>query len=232
MNGTPSAAVISFSVPATSICSCSDSTTHGPAIRNRGCSSPASKPQSFMRTALAVCRPRLAGARLVRERGADERLEERMAAPRRRLELGVELDADEPRVHARAAARSISVSFSRCVIAEITRPASVQPVEVLLVGLVAVAVPLGHARCRRSRCASVPGLTSELCAPRRIVPPRSECAVALLDACRRGRPIRRSARSPGARRGDRTRCCWRPARPAMWRAYSIVATCMPRQMPR
>ena len=48
MKGMPSAEVISFSVPAVSICSCSDSTTQGPAIRKKGWSSPTSNPQSFM----------------------------------------------------------------------------------------------------------------------------------------------------------------------------------------
>ena len=44
----PSRAVISFSWPATSSCSCSLSTTQGPAIRNSGRSRPTSKPQSCM----------------------------------------------------------------------------------------------------------------------------------------------------------------------------------------
>ncbi len=43
--------VISFSWPATSSCSCSDSITHGPAIRNSGWSRPTSNPHSFMPTA-------------------------------------------------------------------------------------------------------------------------------------------------------------------------------------
>ncbi len=45
----PRRPVISFSLPATSSCSCIDSMTQGPAIRNSGWSRPASKPQSFMR---------------------------------------------------------------------------------------------------------------------------------------------------------------------------------------
>ena len=44
----PSRPVISLSRPATSSCSCSDSITQGPAIRNRGWSRPTSNPQSFM----------------------------------------------------------------------------------------------------------------------------------------------------------------------------------------
>src|SRR6185369_7085013 len=48
MKGMPSSAVISFSCPATSICSCSLSTTQGPAMRKKGLSRPTSKPQSFI----------------------------------------------------------------------------------------------------------------------------------------------------------------------------------------
>ena len=51
MNGMPSSEVISFSRPATSICSCSLSTTQGPAIRKKGLSMPTSNPQSFHATA-------------------------------------------------------------------------------------------------------------------------------------------------------------------------------------
>src|SRR5262245_17473990 len=102
----PSEAVISFSRPATSIWSCSDSTTHGPEMRKKGRSSPTSNPQSFMlpptgnspscRHGLSAARPALG---LVLQRRLDVRLEERVAAPRRGLELGVELHAHEPRVH-------------------------------------------------------------------------------------------------------------------------------------
>ena len=48
MKLTPSLSVISFSLPAVSSCSCIDSITQGPAIRNRGWSSPTSNPHSFM----------------------------------------------------------------------------------------------------------------------------------------------------------------------------------------
>src|SRR4051812_44784255 len=104
MNGMPRAAVISRNRPATSNCNASDSTTHGPAIRKNGRSRPISKPQSFMSClGPAVdgrsCRHLLAALGLVLQRGVDERLEERMAAPRRRLELGMELHAEDPRVH-------------------------------------------------------------------------------------------------------------------------------------
>ena len=46
----------------------------------------------------------------------------------------------------------------------------------MLVGFVAMAVALGdHVAVDLVR--QVPGLTSELCAPSRIVPPRSDCAL-------------------------------------------------------
>ena len=47
MKWMPSAAHISFNRPATSICNCSDSITHGPAMRKKGRSRPMSKWQSF-----------------------------------------------------------------------------------------------------------------------------------------------------------------------------------------
>src|SRR6185369_1504891 len=111
MNGMPRAEVISFSRPATSICNCSDSTTQGPEIRKKGLSSPTSKPQSFIAARASTGSARTGGRsrscgngflvalnalRLVLERRLDVRLEERMAAPRRGLELGVELHAHEP----------------------------------------------------------------------------------------------------------------------------------------
>src|SRR4051812_21859169 len=48
MNGIASAAHSSLSLPAVSNASCRDSTTHGPAMTKRGCSSPAGKSHSFM----------------------------------------------------------------------------------------------------------------------------------------------------------------------------------------
>ena len=44
----PSLPVISLSLPAVSSCSCIDSITHGPAIRNSGWFRPTSNPQSFI----------------------------------------------------------------------------------------------------------------------------------------------------------------------------------------
>src|SRR6266850_3210307 len=95
MNGIPSDAVISFRDSAVSIAISRDSTTHGPAIRNRGLSRPTSKPQSFMLSS----RDRGLGlAGLVLQSGVDERRKERMAAAGRRGEFRMELAADEPRV--------------------------------------------------------------------------------------------------------------------------------------
>src|SRR5262245_60530317 len=102
MNGTPSATVISFKRPATSICNCSDSTTHGPAIRNSGLSRPTSNPHSFIAEEFLSCRRLLLLAALARGLVLQRRLhvadEQRMAVPRCALELGVELHADEPRM--------------------------------------------------------------------------------------------------------------------------------------
>src|SRR3954471_3499365 len=100
MKGMPSEEVISFSCPATSICNCSDSTTHGPAIRKNGLCRPMSYPQSFMGLRHHLQR-RLGcfALRLLLHRRRDIRVEERVAVPRRRFEFGVELHAHEPRVH-------------------------------------------------------------------------------------------------------------------------------------
>src|SRR5581483_11631371 len=101
----PSRDVMSLSVPAVSICKCSDSTTQGPAIRNSGRSRPTSKPHSFMRTPRgpASCRdflgePRRGTHRLVFARGAYETHEQRMAVARRRGEFRMELASHEPRM--------------------------------------------------------------------------------------------------------------------------------------
>src|SRR5947209_13439900 len=139
MNGTPTEAAISFSLPATSICSCSDSTTHGPAIRKSGRSSPTSNPQSFMPTRSG--RDLFDAFGRVRQRRVDERLEERVPAPRRRLEFRVELDADEPRMDAR---RQLD-DFSELLALRDRRDHQAgvgQPVEVVLVRLVAMAMAL------------------------------------------------------------------------------------------
>src|SRR6266853_3173065 len=95
MNGTSSSLQISFSVDAVSSAIWRDSTTHGPAMRNKGLSRPTSKPQSFMLSS----RDRGLGlAGLVLQRGLDERRKERMPAAGRRSEFRMELAADEPGV--------------------------------------------------------------------------------------------------------------------------------------
>src|SRR5207247_7142132 len=93
MNGTSRSLQMSLSVDAVSSAIWRDSTTHGPAIRNRGLSRPASKPQSFMLSS----RDRGLGlAGLVMQSGLDESGKERMAAAGRRGEFRVELAADQP----------------------------------------------------------------------------------------------------------------------------------------
>src|SRR4051794_5960967 len=104
-NGTCNAAQMSFNVPATSICNCSDSTTHGPAIRNRGRCNPASNPHSCIsserRDKLGYRRSRRAVvlvALLPHQRRADEPEKQGMTPARIGREFGVELTAEEPRV--------------------------------------------------------------------------------------------------------------------------------------
>ena len=118
MNGMPSAAVISFSVPATSICNCSDSTTQGPAIRKKGWSSPTSKPHSFMRPTFSLRAAWCASAAWMKDLNSGW-------PPQ-----GVDLNSGwncTPMNHGctLCGSSTISVSFSRCVSAEITSPASV-----------------------------------------------------------------------------------------------------------
>src|SRR5665213_790609 len=102
MNGTSSAAQISFSVPAVSSCNCIDSTTQGPAIRNSGRSRPTSNPHSFIGGSnrgdeLADHRRGVGGTRAPPiECRAHEADEQRMPAARIGREFGVELAAEEP----------------------------------------------------------------------------------------------------------------------------------------
>src|SRR5258708_13436828 len=92
MKGKSSSLQISLSVYAVSSAIWRDSTTHGPAIRNRGLSRPASNPHSFMLSS----RDRGLGlAGLVLQRGLDERRKERMPAAGRRSEFRMDLAADE-----------------------------------------------------------------------------------------------------------------------------------------
>jgi len=94
MKGMPRLDVISFRVPAVSICNCSDSITQGPAMRKKGRFSPTSKPHSFMSGRHFQT---FAGA-LVVQRGLDEGVEQRVSIPRRGLEFGVKLHTHEPGV--------------------------------------------------------------------------------------------------------------------------------------
>src|SRR5690348_1803295 len=117
----PSLPVISFKRPAASSCSCSDSTTHGPAIRKNGRSSPTSNPQRFMQVpsyrhsgqgmagTQTQGREKLSSRCFLRElrriahslvlaRGAHEAVEQRMAIARRGREFRMELARQEPRM--------------------------------------------------------------------------------------------------------------------------------------
>ena len=143
MKGMPRLPVISFSWPATSICNCSDSITQGPAIRKKGWSRPMSKPQSFMVGLDQAFRPRpWVVCRLLVQRGLDVGVEQRVTVPGRGLELGVELHAHVPGVHA---LRQLD-HFGQVLALRQRRDHQTglaQLVEVVHVGLVAVAVALG-----------------------------------------------------------------------------------------
>src|SRR5712664_1182136 len=141
MNGTSSSLQISFSVDAVSSAIWRDSTTHGPAIRNRGLSRPTSKPQSFMLSS----RDRGLGlAGLILQSGLDECGEERMAAARGRGEFRVELAADEPRMR-----RQLDHLAQLLALGDAGNAQAfvLQSLHVLIVDLVAVAVALvNHVR--------------------------------------------------------------------------------------
>src|SRR5712692_2914186 len=136
MNGTSRSLQISFSVDAVSSAIWRDSTTHGPAIRNRGLSRPASKPQSFMLSS----RDRGLGlAGLVLQSGLDESGKERMTAAGRRGEFRVELAADEPRMRRQLDHFAQLLALSQAGNAQAL---VLQSLHVLVVDLVAVAVAL------------------------------------------------------------------------------------------
>src|SRR6266540_5446060 len=167
-NGTPSAAQIDLSSPATSSCSCIDSTTHGPAMRNSGRSRPTSKPQRFIggprrrdlrrprghasqsdrRDELGDSRTRrgLVRAPLRVERCADEADEQRMAAPRIRREFRVELAAEEPRM-LRQLDHLAQVARERALRARADDESRRdEPRQVMVVDLIAMPVALGDRR--------------------------------------------------------------------------------------
>src|SRR5712691_13256284 len=136
MNGTSSSLQISFSVDAVSSAIWRDSTTHGPAIMNRGLSRPASNPHSFMLSS----RDRGLGlAGLVLQRGLDERRKERMPAAGRRSEFRMELAADEPGVR-----RQLDHLAQLLALGEAgdAQALVLQSLHVLIVDFVAVAVAL------------------------------------------------------------------------------------------
>src|SRR6185437_11341110 len=144
MNGIASSRVISLSFPATSIWSCSLSTTQGPAMRKKGRSRPASNPQSFMGSrgrAADHLQPRLLDALLVLlQRRLDERDEERMSRPRRRGEFGVVLAAEEPRMVGEL--RHLGEVLGLRLRTD-REPRRLEPRHVMVVHLIPVAVTLG-----------------------------------------------------------------------------------------
>src|SRR5712671_2052263 len=134
MKGKSSSLQISLSVYAVSSAIWRDSTTHGPAIRNRGLSRPASNPHSFMLSS----RDRGLGlAGLVLQRGLDERRKERMPAAGRRSEFRMEPAADEPGVR-----RQLDHLAQLLALGEAGNAQALvlQSLHVLVVDLVAVAV--------------------------------------------------------------------------------------------
>src|ERR1700674_520776 len=149
MNGTFRRAQISFRRPATSICNCSDSTTHGPAIRNRGRCNPTSKPQRFMGSGdeLRARSYRIAdGDAPALECRVDESDEQRMAAARIRGEFGMELAAEEPRMAGKLdhfAQISGSGALGPCADRE---PGRLEARQVMIVDFIAVSVALGDRR--------------------------------------------------------------------------------------
>src|SRR6266699_1963711 len=134
MKGKSSSLQISLSVYAVSSAIWRDSPTHGPAIRNKGLSRPATKPQSF----LASSRDRGLGlAGLVMQSGLDESGKERMAAAGRRGEFRVELAADQPGMR-----RQLDHLAQLLALGEAGNAQALvlQSLHVLVVDLVAVAV--------------------------------------------------------------------------------------------
>src|SRR5581483_6747920 len=149
MNGTPALRAMSRNVPAVSSAIWRDSTTQGPAIRNSGLSRPTSNPQSLISGGDSGLRL----PRLVLQRGLDERREQRMPGARRRRELRVELAADEPRMAGQLDHLAQLLALRQ---ARHAQPLVLQPLDVLVVDLVAVPVPLvdgvGAVDLARERC--------------------------------------------------------------------------------
>ena len=137
-----------------------------------------------------------------------------------RLELGVELRGDEPRMIGQLD------HLDEAALLEGAADREARVDELLAVGvvhLVAVAVALGD-----DRLAAV-DLAGLRC-PRRARPPARRAASSRRDP---RRPSGRAAgRSPGTASRGPSRSSSRPSRPQTWRANSETATCIPRQMPR
>src|SRR5450755_2232766 len=149
MNGTFSLAQISFRRPATSIWSCSDSTTHGPAIRNRGRCNPTSKPQSFMGSGDELrARPhRIADRNAPALHGRiHESNEQRVAAARIRGEFGVELATEKPGMVGKLDHfAQISRSGAFCPGTD-REPGGFEARQIMIVDFVAMPMPLGNRR--------------------------------------------------------------------------------------
>ena len=163
----------------------------------------------------------------------DEADEQRMAAPRVRGEFRVELAAEEPRV-LRQLDHFAQVARHRALGPRADDQAGgLEPRQIMVVDFVAVAVALGDRRCAvdalRQRCRARPRRAARpgaSCRPGRtarsrfsIVPSRfCHSVISATTGCGVSR-IELGA--VGVRRG-----------PPRVRAYSITASCMPRQMPR
>src|SRR5271168_721018 len=154
MKGMPSAAVISFRRPATSMTNPALSITQGPAIKKNGHSCPTSKEANFMCTAR---RPdprtsRGCAARLQRSAilacGAHEAGEQRVPIARRRGEFRVELTGDEPRMRAQFDEFHQSIGGE----AREGEAGRAHLVEIVIVEFVAVAVALEY-RLSAVQCA-------------------------------------------------------------------------------
>ena len=153
------------------------------------------------------------------EAGADERGEERMRSQRLGFEFRMELAADEPRVV--GGFDNFYVNAVRSASGDAEAGAG-ERVFVFAIEFVAMAMALGNFQCavglvrRRSRARA--------------------CRATRLGAwCRPFRPrraVRAVCRSRDWEWRDRIRCYRRVRCCETWRAYSIVAHCMPRQMPK
>ena len=171
--------------------SAGDRPVSAPVLRRR----PPAPPATVTRRSAPASTGELVGLR-VRQRGADERGEQRVRPGRPALELRVRLGGHEERVHARAASSTNSTSRPSGEVPEIRSPALVERVPVGVVDLVPVPVPLGRPRSTRT-----PRPRSS---PRPAAPGTSPAA-----SCRPGRPCRRRCppgrpwwRSPGGGAGS------------------------------